>query len=147
MALEALRLEPALDDLARELVVAACEADVELLAELGEQRFGLALPLAERLVLVLERAHPLLAARELLFHFADGVLQQHVGFFDAVEHGVHVRREQPRHSIDERHGICLLVRRVNDAEANLEALRSQRSSTSNAKRRGLGLPARYIRRG
>ena len=109
MPLEALGLEPALDDLARELLVAVLEADVELLAELGEHRFGFALPLAERVVLVLERAHALLAARELLLHLANGVLQQHVGFFDAVEHGVHVRREQPRHSIDERHEICLLA--------------------------------------
>ncbi len=74
-----------------------------------EHCFGFALPLAERAVLVLERAYPLLAARELFFHLADRVLQQHVGLFDAVEHGMHVRREQPRHSIDERHGICLLA--------------------------------------
>ena len=74
-------------------------------AELGLQRFGLALPLAERLVLVLEHAHPLLVARELLLHFADGVLQQHVGLLDAIEHGVHVRREEPSHSVDQRHEI------------------------------------------
>ena len=56
VALEALRLEAAPDDLARELLVAARETDVELLAELGEQRLRFALPLAERAVLVLERA-------------------------------------------------------------------------------------------
>ena len=67
-----------------------------------------ALPFAERAVLVLERSHVLLAARELLFHLAHRVLQQHVRFLDAVEHGVHVRREQPRHSIDECHEIFLL---------------------------------------
>ena len=61
------------------------------------------MPLAERGVLVLEPAHVQLAARELFLHFPDRVLQQHVGFLDAVEHGVDVRREQPRHSIDERH--------------------------------------------
>jgi hypothetical protein len=109
VALETLGLQPSLDDLARELLVAALEADVELLAEIRETRSRLGVSLAERLVLVHQRAHALLAARELFFHLAHGVLQQHVGLLDSVEHGMHVRREQPRHSIDERHEIRLLA--------------------------------------
>ena len=122
----------------------AREADVELLAEVLQRGFGFALPLAERLVLVRERARTLLAARELLFHFAHGVLQQHVGLFDAVEHGMHVGREQPRHSIDERHGICLLATEVNDAEATL-GTPGAALYRKNAKRRLHDLHARYIR--
>ena len=117
MPLEALGLEPPFDDFAREVLVAVRETQVELLAELGEHPLRFALPFAECAVLVLERAQLELAARELFLHLANGVLEQHVGFFDAVEHGMHVRREQPRHSIDERHEICLLALLIERCEA------------------------------
>ena len=100
-----MRLEPPLDDFARELVVTVREADVELAAQLHESALHFAVPVGQQTALVLEHTHALLAARELFLHLTDSVLQQHVWLFDAIEHGVHVRREESRHSVDQCHGI------------------------------------------
>ncbi len=76
--------------------------------ELRERRLHLAVPVGEPLALVLELARALLGVRELFVHFTNRVLEQHVGFFDSIEHRVNVRGEQSRHSIDQGHVRRLL---------------------------------------
>ena len=127
---ELLGFELALHDLARELVVAVREANVELRQELRQRRLNFAVPIGERVALVLELTHALLGARELFVHFANRVLQQHVGLFDSIEHRVNVRGEQSRHSIDQGHVRRLLgarrLRRVRSLETRGRTLQTEK---------------------
>ena len=51
------------------------------------------------LAFVVEPANAVLAQREFVFHLAYRLLQQHVGFFESIEHRVQVRGEQPTHRV------------------------------------------------
>jgi hypothetical protein len=101
---DALVLEPAAQQRARQRLVAGAEAQVELAFELALRDGDLGEPRRALASLQLPGLEPARRLRHFLVHFADGLAQQRVGLLDAVEHGVDVGAEQPRATGDEGHG-------------------------------------------
>src|SRR5690606_6648718 len=67
----------------------------------------------------------------------DSLLEQRLGFLDAVEHGVHVGREEPRHPVYESHFVHLLVRVVRQCAAET-SVGGRRARLKAAKRKLFG---------
>src|SRR5690606_15005472 len=99
----ALGFELAAYEPARERFVGCGEADIELAVEVAKRRLGLRAARRHGFALGLERLQSSIALRDCILHLADRLTHQRLGLFDAVEDGVQVRRQEPRHSMNQRH--------------------------------------------
>ena len=104
----ALGLQLAPDERARQRFLVGRETDVELILNGGKRRGGLRHAREALLSFDVEALYALLRCFDSLFHLPNRLLQQQFRLFNAIEHGVEIRRKQSRNPIDQCHD-CLLV--------------------------------------
>ena len=101
---QAFAFQAAAEQGADQRVVVRREAQVELAADAGQRLLELARAPLQLLALELGRLDPRPGLGQLLVHLAQGLPQQDLGLFDAVDHRMQVGAEQAGDSIDQGHG-------------------------------------------
>ena len=91
----ALRLQPAADQRACQVVLSGCEADIQFLLDFSERLLHAGLPCDHLSVLVVQHLDALFVAGQVLLHLPYGLPEQHVGFLDAIEDCMKIGPEQP----------------------------------------------------
>jgi hypothetical protein len=105
---EALRFQPAPDAVTGEILIAGFETGVEFHINIAQQLPELGFAASELSLFKQQYLAVLLVAGQFLFHVADCLPEQYLGFLDAVEHGMEICLEQTRDACDQCHDVYLL---------------------------------------